>query len=150
MKEKNVSKESDLYLPEGFEATSRIGDVMGRGKHANIYAEVLKSKAFKALSLSSKATYQYFIMSKTTETYPVYVKFQYRDAVEHGICTSPATFVKIKKEFVEHGILDQVNTDDGNPTLKLKFSSRWRWYGSEHFIQSIYTISDKDSETDAV
>src|SRR3990167_3670289 len=123
MKDKHVSKESDLYLPEGLEATIRIGDVMGNGEHANIYAEVLKSESFKTLSMSAKATYQYFIMSKNTETYPVYVKFQYRDAVEYGICTSKATFVKIKKDLVEYGILDQVETDDGKPTLKLKLSS---------------------------
>ena len=150
MKDKNIHKERELYLPEGFEATSRIGDVMGRGEHANIYTEVLKSKAFKSLSLSSKATYQYFIMSKTTETYPVYVKFQYRCAVEYGICASPATFVKIKKEFVEYGIMDQVETDDYKPTQWLKLSSRWRWYGSEHFIFSAYTTSNEDREIGAL
>lgn len=98
------------------------------GKFVMMTREILYSKAFRELSQSAKLAYIYFaIDQKSKEDKKVILT--YGQAKEHGVCRSPSTFSKVKKELVHYGFLDPLKRGGLNEHSVFELSGRWINYG---------------------
>ena len=98
------------------------------GKFVMMTREILYSKAYQELSQSAKLAYIYFaIDQKSKEDKKVILT--YGQAKEHGVCRSPSTFSKVKKELVRYGFLDPLKRGGLNEHSVFELSGRWINYG---------------------
>jgi len=99
--------------------------------------KLLKHDAYKALSSTAKVTYQYFLLDKRMPNQKECV-LTFAQARENGICSSPDTFDKAKKQLVSHGFLDPLDGGGFNEPARFKYSDRWEEFGTDSFKKRKY------------
>ena len=110
------------------------------GKFVMMTRKILYSKAFKELSQSAKLAYMYFaIDQKSKEDKKVILT--YGQAKGHGVCRSPSTFSKVKKELVCYGFLNPLEGGGLNQHSVFELSERWMDYGN------VYSLNGKSMFT---
>ena len=101
---------------------------------------LLESEAFKALSPSARIAYVCFLCDRRNN-HQTDVMLTFGQArKKFCVCSSPSTFGKIKKELVDKGFLDPLESGGLNKPSKFDLSERWRQYGSDLFKQVEYTL----------
>lgn len=109
-----------------------------RGRFFCVLHQLLDSKAFIELSPSAKACWLYFMKDKKTDHHPIRVVLTFNQAVKAGVCKSPNTFNKLKRELVAHGLLDQIEVGGLNKPAAFELSDRWEMYGTDDFKEWTY------------
>jgi hypothetical protein len=109
---------------------------------------LVESEAYKSLSATAKLAYTYFkrdVRSGHQEN----VTLTFGQAQKYGVCQSPSTFCKVKKQLVENGLLDPVDGGGLNAPAIFKLSRRWGWFGRDQFEVVYYKsgFSSKYFET---
>mgnify|MGYP001262978297 CR=1 FL=1 len=108
------------------------------GRFVPLQHKLLESKAFQSLTKSAKVAYIYFLFDiKSGHQKEVILTFE--QAKKHFVCSSPSTFMKIKKELVNNGFLNQLEGGGLNSPTKFAISHRWKDYGLNDFDQGKYT-----------
>ena len=93
---------------------------------------LLRSLAYTSLSRSAKIAYPYFLYDKKNY-HQDSVILTFSQARRFGVCQSPSTFTKIKRELVRHGFLDPVDGGGLNAPAVFKISLRWKRFGDGDF-----------------
>ena len=68
------------------------------------------------------------------------MKLTFGQAQKYGVCNSPTTFSKVKKELVKHGLLDPVDGGGLNAPAVFELSERWRWFNTDQFDEVPYKL----------
>lgn len=108
-----------------------------RGHYIILTRKILKSEAYKTLSSTAKTTYSYFLLDKRKKGQTECI-LTFAQAKENCICRSPDTFVKAKKQLVEHGLLDPIDGGGFNEPARFKYSDRWEDFGTDCFKKREY------------
>jgi len=66
------------------------------------------------------------------------VVLTFSQAKKYRICSSPATFDKIKRELVGKGFLDPLESGGLNQPAVFELSDRWKRYGQSNFEVAPY------------
>ncbi|CAI2719367.1 hypothetical protein [Nitrospina watsonii] len=98
---------------------------------------LVDSKAFQALTNNAKITYAYF-KRDLKNGHQTTVTLTFEQARNYGICKSPSTFGKAKKELVAHGFLDPFIPGGLNEPSVFSLSERWRKWGTPDFEEKAY------------
>lgn len=93
---------------------------------------LLDSPPYRSLSSKAKILFMYFRRDKKNG-HQTNVVLTFSQAKEYGICSSPSTFDKIKRELVEKGFLDPLEPGRLNQPAVFILSDRWKWYGTRVF-----------------
>ena len=88
---------------------------------------LIESIAFKSLSGRAKIAYIYFLRD-IRSGHQEEVVLTFGQAKKYGVCCSPSTFGKVKKELVMHGFLDPVDGGGLNVHAIFRVSDRWKWF----------------------
>jgi len=108
-----------------------------KGQFVPMIYPMLKSEAFKSLSTTAKVTYLYFEMDRKIGHQTEFILTFYQ-AQKYGVCASPATFNKVKRELVVKGFLDPFEPGGLNQPAIFELSNRWKWYGTDRFQKVEY------------
>ena len=108
-----------------------------RGHYISLSRKLLKSEAFKTLGSTAKVTYLYFLLDKRVKGQEECI-LTFAQAKENGICSSPDTFDKAKRQIVDHGILDPLDGGGFNEPARFKYSERWEDFGTDSFKKRKY------------
>ena len=98
---------------------------------------LMESEAFKSMCGPAKVAYLYFLRD-VRSGHQEEVILTFGQAKKYGVCKSPSTFDKAKKQLVKHGLLDPVDGGGLNFPAVFKKSSRWRLYGTDRFKDAKY------------
>jgi hypothetical protein len=92
----------------------------------------LDSDVFQSLRSTAKIAFMYFRrdMKNGHQTKVILTLSQ---AKKYGVCSSPSTFDKIKRELVGKGFLDPLEPGGLNQPSVFNLSDRWKWYGKPRF-----------------
>ncbi|MBT3509586.1 MAG: hypothetical protein HN472_08600 [Nitrospina sp.] len=93
---------------------------------------LIESEAYKLLSATAKIAYTYFLRD-VRSGHQENVTLTFNQAKKYGVCQSPDTFSKAKKQLVENGLLDSVDGGGLNAPAIFKKSERWKQFGSDRF-----------------
>ena len=104
------------------------------GQFVPLPHNLLDSAAFKGLDNTSKVSLIYFQKDKKS-SHQTQLILTYPQARHYGVCKSPATFNKSKKELVEKGFLDPDQPGGLGKCSVFKESMRWKNYGTKNFVQ---------------
>ena len=103
-----------------------------KGQFVPMIYPMLKSEAFKSLSTTAKVAYLYFEMDRKNGHQTEFI-LTFPQAQKYGVCASPETFNKAKRELVEKGFLDPFEPGGLNQPAIFRLSNRWKWYGADRF-----------------
>ena len=98
---------------------------------------LLDSRAFHALTNNSKIAFTYFRRDRKNG-YQMDLTLTLKQAKGYGVCGSPTTFTKIKRELVAYGFLDPLNPGGLNEPAVFRESSRWKKWGTPEFEEKEY------------
>jgi len=98
---------------------------------------LLDSPTFRSLNSKAKILFMYFRRDKKNG-HQTNVVLTFSQAKKYGICSSPSTFDKIKRELVEKGFLDPLEPGGLNQPAVLNLSDRWKWYETSRFEKVDY------------
>lgn len=93
---------------------------------------LLDSEAFQTLSPVAKIAFWYF-KRDIKNGHQTEVSLTYSQARNKGVCRSPSTFDRAKRELVEKGLLDPLEPGGLNQRAVFKLSYRWKRYGQSKF-----------------
>jgi len=102
------------------------------GRFVPMEHRLIDSKVFISLSKTAKISFMYF-RRDIKDSHQTEVILTFSQAQKYGVCNSPTTFNKVKKELVQKGFLDQVEPGGLNQASIFDLSSRWKWYGTPRF-----------------
>tara|TARA_B100001964_G_C13791009_1_gene404479 strand:- start:106 stop:573 length:468 start_codon:yes stop_codon:yes gene_type:complete len=107
------------------------------GRFVPLQHNLLTSPAFTSLSTTAKVAYVYFLFDiKRGDQTEVILTFE--QAKKYSVCSSPTTFMEIKKELVSKGFLDQLESGGLNKPSKFKISYMWKKHGTNLFEDKKY------------
>lgn len=98
---------------------------------------LLDSEIFQSLSSTTKIALMYFRRDKKNG-HQTEVILTFPQAKKYGICSSPSTFDKIKRELVGKGFLDPYEPGGLNQPAIFELSGRWKWFGTDRFQKMEY------------
>lgn len=98
---------------------------------------LLDSDAFQSLSSTAKIAFMYF-RRDMKNGHQTEVVLTFPQAKKYGVCCSPSTFDRIKRELVEKGFLDPFEPGGLNQPAIFRLSNRWKWYGTSRFQKVEY------------
>jgi len=98
---------------------------------------LLDSAVFQSLSSIAKVAFMYFRRDKKNG-YQTEVVLTFPQAKKYGVCGSPSTFDRIKRELVEKGFMDPLEPGGLNQPAIFELSNRWKWHGKERFKKVDY------------
>ena len=93
---------------------------------------LIQSDAYKLLSATAKTTYTYF-RRDIRNGHQENVTLTFGQAKKYGVCQSPSTFGKAKRQLVENGLLDTVDGGGLNAPAIFRLSERWKHFGTDRF-----------------
>jgi len=103
-----------------------------KGGFVAMHHPLLDSVVYQVLSSTAKIAFMYFKRDiknwDQTE-----VSLTYSQAKNKGVCRSPSTFDRAKRELVEKGFLDPLEPGGLNQRAVFKLSYRWKRYGQSNF-----------------
>lgn len=102
------------------------------GRFILLSHQLMESDAFMSLSSTAKIAYIYFMHDRKND-YEFEVILTLGQAKKYGVCRSPSTFDKAKKELVKNGFLDPVDGGGLNAPAIFKISERWRLFGLDNY-----------------
>ena len=102
------------------------------GRFVPMEHRLIDSEVFISLSKTAKIAFMYFRRDKKNG-HQTEVILTFSQAQKYGICDSPTTFNKVKRELVQKGLLDQVEPGGLNQASIFDLSSRWKWHGTPRF-----------------
>lgn len=107
-----------------------------------IAPELMESVAMYSLSKTAFKLFFMMISARENDISPIRTSISFLNSRRFNICTSSSTFVRIKKELVEKGLLNQISEGGAGLSAVFEFSDRWKLYGTNEFIDADY-ISGK-------
>jgi hypothetical protein len=107
------------------------------GQFVPLAHNLLKSKAYMDLSTGAKVALNYFLMDKKSG-HQTELILTFPQAKNYGVCSSPTTFNKIKKELVAKGFLDSSEPGGLGKHSVYKESYRWKYFGTDQFEELQY------------
>ena len=102
------------------------------GRFVPMEHRLIDSEVFKSLSKTAKIAFMYFRRDKKNG-HQTEVILTFSQAQNYGVCSSPTTFNRTKKELVEKGFLDPFEPGGLNQPAIFVLSDRWKWYGTDRF-----------------
>tara|TARA_B100000315_G_scaffold94826_1_gene87155 strand:+ start:8995 stop:9462 length:468 start_codon:yes stop_codon:yes gene_type:complete len=107
------------------------------GRFVPLQHSLLTSEAFRSLTKTAKVAYVYFLFDiKRGDQTEVILTFE--QAKKYSVCSSPTTFMEIKKELVSKCFLDQLEGGGLNKPSKFKISYMWKKHGTNLFEDKKY------------